>query len=248
MARKFLAGNWKMNGTRAALDQVRRLMALHPEPKVDLIICPPATLIAEMAELVSGHPLQVGSQDCHAAEKGAHTGDISAPMIEDAGGRHVILGHSERRADHHETDAEVAAKVSAAQAAGLNVILCIGETLAQRDAGQTLGVVTDQLAGSIPPVANPEKLVVAYEPVWAIGTGRVAQPDQIAEVHDALRDALHHRFGHGSKDIPLLYGGSVNPGNAGTIFAIQNVDGALVGGASLKAEDFGAILSALQAA
>ncbi len=248
MARKFLAGNWKMNGNRAALDEVRRLIAAHPEPTVDLVLCPPATLIAEMAELTRGHALQIGAQDCHSAEKGAHTGDISAPILADAGARHVILGHSERRADHNETDSQIAGKLAAAQAAGLTPILCIGETLQQRDQGQTLDVVTAQLSGSIPKITDPERIVVAYEPVWAIGTGRVAAPEQIAEVHDALREALHHRFGHRAKDIPLLYGGSVNPGNAAAIFAVDNVDGALVGGASLKAGDFGAILEALQAA
>jgi triosephosphate isomerase (TIM) len=250
MAKKLLAGNWKMNGTRAALDQVRALMAAHPRPRpgVALLLCPPATLIAGMADLAKGHALHIGGQDCHAAEKGAHTGDISAPMLADAGASHVILGHSERRADHGETDADVAAKLTAAQAAGLTPILCLGETLGDRDAGQALQVVTGQLSGSIPDGADLGNLIVAYEPVWAIGTGRVAEPGQIAEVHATLRQALRDRFGEIAAAIPLLYGGSVNPGNAAVIFGIANVEGALVGGASLKAADFGAILEALEAA
>lgn len=248
MVQKLLAGNWKMNGTRAALEEVRALTAAHPRPAVALVLCPPATLIAAMADLTRDHPLAVGGQDCHVAPQGAHTGDVSATMLVDAGASHVIVGHSERRADHGETDADVAAKMATAQSAGLIPILCLGETLAQRDAGETLQVVTSQLLGSLSPEADPTRLVVAYEPVWAIGTGRVAESGQIAEAHGVLRKTLSERFGDNGDRIPLLYGGSVNPSNAAAIFAIADVDGALVGGASLKAADFGAILEALQAA
>jgi triosephosphate isomerase len=191
-----------------------------------------------MADIANGAALKLGGQDCHMARTGAHTGDISAAMLAEAGASYVIVGHSERRADHGENDAIVRAKAEAALDEGLTPIICIGETLAERDAGQTLQIVTDQLSGSLPAGAQ---VVVAYEPVWAIGTGKVATPEQIAEVHDALRTQV-------GATTPLLYGGSVKPGNAAEIFALENVDGALVGGASLKAADFGAIIAALGAA
>lgn len=246
--RKLAAGNWKMNGLGESLAEVDRLVAANPEPRCDVLICPPATLLARMADLLAEHPLAVGGQDCHAAPSGAHTGDISAGMLHDAGADYVILGHSERRADHGETDATVRAKTEAAVTAGLIALVCVGETEAQRDNGETLDVIRRQLHGSVPDEIDVEALVIAYEPVWAIGTGRTPSLDEIAQVHDAMRAALCERFGAGGDGIQLLYGGSVKPGNAAEIFAVSNVDGALVGGASLKAADFGAIISALESA
>ncbi|MBD3764191.1 MAG: triose-phosphate isomerase [Rhodobacterales bacterium] len=241
--RRLAAGNWKMNGLRADLAEVEALIAAHPAPGCEVLICPPATLLAPMAALAAGR-LALGGQDCHARAAGAHTGDVSAAMLADAGATHVILGHSERRADHGETDAAVAAKVQAAWAAGLTAIVCVGETEGQRDAGATLAVIEAQMAGSIPAGATAANLVVAYEPVWAIGTGRTPTLAEIAEVHDRLRALLAARMGDAA-GVRLLYGGSVKPGNAAEIFAVSNVDGALVGGASLKAADFGAIVAAL---
>ncbi|ATX67082.1 triose-phosphate isomerase [Roseinatronobacter bogoriensis] len=239
---KLAAGNWKMNGTRADLEQARAIAEAFPSPKCGILLCPPATLVRTMADMLAGSAVMVGGQDCHAQDAGAHTGDISAAMLADAGARQVILGHSERRADHAETSALVAAKASAAHASGLVAIICIGETEAERDSGQTLDVVLTQLKDSVPKRATSANTVIAYEPVWAIGTGRTPTLEQIAEVHDALRAALP------DAGISLLYGGSVKPGNAAEIFAIANVDGALVGGASLKAADFGAIIAALEGA
>lgn len=239
---KLAAGNWKMNGTRADLEQARAIAEAFPSPKCGILLCPPATLVRAMADMLAGSAVMVGGQDCHAQDAGAHTGDISAAMLADAGARQVILGHSERRADHAETSALVAAKASAAHAAGLVAIICIGETEAERDSGQTLDVVLTQLKDSVPKGAISANTVIAYEPVWAIGTGRTPTLEQIAEVHDALRAELP------DAGISLLYGGSVKPGNAAEIFAITNVDGALVGGASLKAADFGAIIAALEGA
>ncbi len=201
-----------------------------------------------MAEAARGTALQVGGQDCHPRASGAHTGDIAAAQLCDAGATHVILGHSERRADHGETDALVRAKAEAARAAGLVALICVGETEAQRDAGQTLAVVAAQLAGSVPDGATAADTVIAYEPVWAIGTGRTPTLPEIAEVHAALRAGLAARFGDQAAGMRLLYGGSVKPSNAAEIFGLPNVDGALVGGASLKAADFGAIVAALSAA
>lgn len=239
--RKLVAGNWKMHGRDASLAVVEALAAAHPAPACDVLICPPATLIARLA----GHGFAIGGQDCHWEPLGAHTGDIAAEMLADAGAEAVIVGHSERRADHGETDATVALKAAAAWRAGLTAVLCLGETEAERDAGQTLASIAAQLAGSVPEQATAENLVIAYEPVWAVGTGVTPSLDEIAEVHGFLRESLETRFGHGiSHGIRLLYGGSVKPGNAAEIFAVRNVDGALVGGASLKAEDFGAIIAA----
>ncbi|MDT8856087.1 triose-phosphate isomerase [Paracoccaceae bacterium Fryx2] len=246
--RKLAAGNWKMNGTAASLPEVAALLAAHPAPGCEMLICPPATLLARMADLAAGSALRIGGQDCHANPSGAHTGDISAAMLRDAGATHVILGHSERRADHAETDAQVCAKARAALAAGLVAVVCVGETEGQRDAGETLDVIGRQLAVSVPDGATAAGLVVAYEPVWAIGTGRTPSLAEIAEVHDFLRARLTARFGGEAAGMRLLYGGSVKPSNAAQIFATPNVDGALVGGASLKAADFGAIVSALSAA
>ncbi len=245
--RRLAAGNWKMNGTKAALAEVSALLAGHPAPACEMLLCPPATLIDRMAEAVKGSALRVGAQDCHPMPQGAHTGEISAAMLKEAGATHVILGHSERRADHGETDALVRAKAEAAIAAGLVAIVCIGETEAERDAGQTLAVIGGQLDGSVPVGATAATLVVAYEPVWAIGTGRTPTLAEIAEVHAFLRDRLHQRIGAEADGVRLLYGGSVKPSNAAEIFAVPHVDGALVGGASLKAADFGAIVAALSA-
>ena len=243
--RKLAAGNWKMNGTRAALAEVEALLAAHPDPQCDMLLCPPATLIAQMAAQTAASRLAVGGQDCHEKPSGAHTGDISAAMLADAGASHVILGHSERRADHGETDALVAAKTSAAWAAGLIAVICVGETEGERDAGRTLDVVGAQLAGSVPAGATAANTVIAYEPVWAIGTGRTPTLAEIAEVHDFIRRSLTGTFGPEANGMRLLYGGSVKPSNAVEIFAVKDVDGALVGGASLKASDFGAIVAAL---
>jgi len=241
--RKLAAGNWKMNGILASLAEIDRLLAEHPAPGCDLLVCPPATLIHAMA----AKGIATGGQDCHANASGAHTGDIAAAQLRDAGASHVILGHSERRTDHAETDAQVAAKSVAAHQAGLVAVICVGETEAQRDAGETLAVIAAQLAGSVPDGATAANTVIAYEPVWAIGTGRTPTSEQIAEVHALMRERLSARFADGA-DFALLYGGSVKPGNAAEIFAIPHVNGALVGGASLKAADFGPIIAALSAA
>lgn len=245
--RKLAAGNWKMNGDLASLAEIDQLCKAHPEPGCDMLICPPALLVYPMAASAQTHALMVGGQDCHAKESGAHTGDISAAQLRDAGADYVILGHSERRADHGETNADVAAKAAAAHQAGLIAIICVGETEAQRDAGETLSVIGDQIAGSLPERSDSANTVIAYEPVWAIGTGRTPTNEQIAEVHGFIRRQLDGRTGD-AVNLRLLYGGSVKPVNAAEIFAIPNVDGALVGGASLKAADFGGIVAALEAA
>lgn len=246
--RKLAAGNWKMNGTTAALAEVSALLAAHPAPACEMLLCPPATLIAQMAAAARGSVLRVGGQDCHAKAAGAHTGDISAPMLVDAGASHVILGHSERRADHFESDAMVRAKAEAALTAGLVAVICVGESEAQHDDGQTLAVIGAQLAGSVPDAASAANLVIAYEPIWAIGSGRTPTLAEIEQVHGAIRARLTARFGTAATGIRLLYGGSVKPSNAAEIFAVPEVNGALVGGASLKAADFGAIVAALAAA
>ena len=245
--RKLAAGNWKMNGDLAALAQIDALAAAFPDPGCEVLICPPALLVQPMAARIGAAPIAVGGQDCHAKTSGAHTGDISAAQLRDAGATHVILGHSERRADHGETDAQVAAKAAAAHEAGLVAVICVGETEAQRDAGETLDVIAAQLAGSVPAGATAADTVIAYEPVWAIGTGRTPTIGQIAEVHALMRARLADLVADAA-ETRLLYGGSVKPGNAAEIFAIADVDGALVGGASLKAEDFGPIIAALSAA
>ncbi len=248
-SRKLAAGNWKMNGLAANLAEIDALIEAHPDPACDVLICPPAALIARMARRARDAKLFVGGQDCHAQASGAHTGDISAAMLADAGARYVILGHSERRADHGETDADVSEKSIAAYAAALTAVICVGETLEEREAGRTIEVVERQLAGSVPAVANAGNTVIAYEPVWAIGTGKVPTLDEIAEVHRAIRDRLTERFGDTQGGaMRLLYGGSVKPSNADEIFGVADVDGALVGGASLKAADFGGIVAALERA
>ncbi|MFN0113133.1 MAG: triose-phosphate isomerase [Paracoccaceae bacterium] len=248
MRRRLAAGNWKMNGTRAGLAEIAALAQRFPAPRVDIAICPPATLLSDAVRSIGAAPFLAGGQDCHASASGAHTGDISASMLADAGASCVILGHSERRADHGETDALVCAKALAARAAGLTAIVCVGETLADREAGRTLDVVAAQLQGSLPDGAGAADTVVAYEPVWAIGTGLTPTLAQIAEVHGLIRTRLSARFRAEGGGIRILYGGSVKPANAAEIFAVPDVDGALVGGASLKATDFGAIVAALEAA
>ncbi len=247
MRRKLAAGNWKMNGTAGSLIEIDALIAGHPAPSVDILICPPATLISRMAGRTGRSPIALGGQDCHSDASGAHTGDISAAMLADAGATHVIVGHSERRADHAETDDVVRAKAEAGLDGGLTAIVCVGETLEEREAGRALETVGGQLAGSIPQRATGATLVVAYEPVWAIGTGKVATPEEIGEVHAFIRSELTTRFGKETADeIRILYGGSVKASNAAEVFAVGDVDGALVGGASLKAADFSPIIEALE--
>lgn len=248
MRRKLAAGNWKMNGNAASLAELRTLAQDWPAPACEVLICPPATLIARAAAVLAGSAVQLGGQNCHAKAAGAHTGDVSAEQLADAGAAFVIVGHSERRADHAESDASVRAKAEAGHRAGLCAIICVGETLAEREAGRTLEVVGAQLAGSVPDAAEGGNTVVAYEPVWAIGTGLTPTLAQIAEVHGFLRQALCDRFGAQGRAFRLLYGGSVKPANAAEIFAVSEVDGALVGGASLKAADFGPIIAALSGA
>lgn len=248
MARKLAAGNWKMNGTAGNLAEIAALADAHPSPACDVLICPPATLLSRMSDAAKGTKIATGGQDCHATASGAHTGDISAAMIADAGGTFIITGHSERRADHGETDADIAAKSQAVWNARLTAVICVGETLSEREAGKTIDVVARQLAGSVPDGATGANTVIAYEPVWAIGTGKVPTLDEIAAVHADIRARLIARFGPAGNDMSILYGGSVKPSNADDIFGVADVDGALVGGASLKAEDFGGIIAALERA
>lgn len=234
--RPLIAGNWKMHGSRAeALALAGAVRDGAAGLGADLLVCPVFLHVAEVAALLRGSPVAVGAQDCHAAAKGAHTGDVAAPMLRDAGASHVILGHSERRTDHAETDAQVRAKAEAAAAAGLVPIVCVGETEAQRVAGEHEAVVARQLAGSLP---EGFAGIVAYEPVWAIGTGRTPTEADIAAIHGAIRRLLVERFGATGATMRLLYGGSMKPGNAQAILALPNVDGGLVGGASLVAGDF----------
>jgi triosephosphate isomerase len=244
---KLAAGNWKMNGTRASLPELRGIIAGAAGAKCEVAVCPPATLISVVVDVVaeSRAAVAIGGQDCHAEAKGAHTGDIAAEMIADAGGKMVIVGHSERRTDHGETDAQVRAKAEAAWRAGLLAILCIGETEAERRGGKTEAVLSRQIAGSVPDGAGADRLVIAYEPVWAIGTGLTPSNDDIVAAHAHIRGQLAGRFGQEKADaIRIRYGGSVKPDNAGTIMALPGVDGALVGGASLKAADFLKIVAA----
>jgi triosephosphate isomerase len=242
--RPLIAGNWKMNGLKASLAEFEAMLqgAQAVAAKTDLLVCPPATLIATFAEKARGaKTLSLGAQDCHPKPSGAHTGDLSAEMLADAGATAVIVGHSERRADHGETDALVRQKAEAAWRAGLTAIVCIGETQEQRDHGRALEICGGQLAGSLPDGATAANLTIAYEPIWAIGTGRTPTTKDVEQVHRFIRDFLNSRFkGEGAR-MRILYGGSVKPSNAAELLAIANVDGALVGGASLKASDFLAI-------
>jgi len=244
---KLVAGNWKMNGLGASLGEAEALAKALQEQGAAcrVALCPPATLIERMARMLSDAPVELGGQDCHAEVAGAFTGSVSAPMLADAGAGLVILGHSERRAGFGETDADVAAKVEAALAAGLEPIICVGETLAEREAGQAVEVVSRQVAGSLPSSLSGRAFAVAYEPVWAIGTGLTPTLEQIEDVHVAVRAAMVARLGEGGRAAPILYGGSVKPSNATEILAVAEVGGALVGGASLKAEDFLGIIRAV---
>jgi len=244
--RPLIAGNWKMNGLKAdglalAGDLAERLKA-EQDPVFDMLVCPPFTLIGSIGDAIAGSPVALGAQDCHAEEKGAHTGDISAAMLRDQGCGFVIVGHSERRTDHGETDADVKAKAAATLAAGLAVIICIGETEAERDAGKTLDVVKTQLSGSLPEGTSAANTVIAYEPVWAIGTGRTPSNEEVQEVHALIRTGLASALGEDvAGGVRILYGGSMKPENARELIALADVDGGLIGGASLKADDFWAI-------
>jgi triosephosphate isomerase len=242
--RPLIAGNWKMNGLVASMSEFEAMLAGAGAvtARADLLVCPPATLVAAFAEKARGvKAVAVGAQDCHPKASGAHTGDISAEMLADAGAKAVIVGHSERRADHGETDAIVREKAEAVRRAGLVAIVCIGETREQRDGGKTLDICGGQLKGSLPDGATAVNLVVAYEPVWAIGTGVTPTVADVEQIHRFIRERLSGRFGGEGARIRILYGGSVKPSNAKELMAVANVDGALVGGASLKAADFLAI-------
>jgi triosephosphate isomerase len=241
--RQLIAGNWKMHGLGSALGEIEVLCKGLAETRAsaDVMICPPASLLAR-AHWAAKDVIAFGGQDCHAEASGAFTGDISAEMLRDAGATAVIVGHSERRQYHGETDASVSAKARAAWRAGLFAIICVGETEAQRENGEALDIVSGQLAGSVPDGATPENTTVAYEPVWAIGTGKTANSDNIAEMHGHIRRTLVQRLGASAESMRILYGGSVKPANAAEILSIENVNGALVGGASLKAADFMAII------
>ena len=240
--RPLVAGNWKMNGLRSSAAEFTRIVeGAQKLTAVDLMICPPATLLVLLAAAAKGTPILIGAQDCHAEPSGPFTGDLSAEMLKDAGASAVIVGHSERRSYHHETDADVRAKALAARRAGLCAIVCVGETRAEREDGRALAVVGTQLDGSVPDGATVENLVVAYEPVWAIGSGLTPTPTDVADMHAFIRQRLGSRLAEEGQGIRILYGGSVKPSNAKELLHVANVDGALVGGASLKADEFLAI-------
>ena len=241
--RKLAAGNWKMNGTRASLSEVKAINAELDDTDPAVVICPPVSLLIPACDI--GGKIGIGAQDCHMVSSGAHTGDISANQIADTGATYVIIGHSERRTDHGETSDMIKAKAQAAHKAGLIAIVCIGETLAEREAGETLNVLGQQMSGSIPDGATSQNTVIAYEPVWAIGTGLVPTLDQIDEAHRFMRAELLTILGADAQNVSLLYGGSVKGSNADDIFSVSDVDGALVGGASLSAHDFVPIIKAL---
>jgi len=235
-----------MNGNAASLSELATLKELLPANPPQVVICPPAPLLFRATEAARGTGILIGAQDCHMQHNGAFTGDISSELIADTGATYVIVGHSERREGHEERDRDVRKKAQSAWESGLTAIICIGETLEDHEANNTLDIIAGQLAGSLPDGANAENTVVAYEPIWAIGTGKIPTLAQIIEVHDFIRAKLVTRYGADVANIiPLLYGGSVKPDNAATIFKAQNVDGALVGGASLKAADFAPIITAL---
>jgi triosephosphate isomerase len=246
--RPLVAGNWKMNGLKSSAEVLSEIQVGYTpglKAKVELVVCPPATLVHGFAVASVGSRVAIGAQDCHAKESGAYTGDLSAEMLADAGATYVIVGHSERRQYHGEKDADVCAKAVAAHRAGLTAIVCVGETKAEREAGKTLNVVRKQLRGSIPVDSNCNNLVIAYEPVWAIGTGLTPTTADVAEVHALIRDELRRLVGKADQaKVRILYGGSVKPSNAAELMAVENVNGALVGGASLVAADFLAIAGA----
>jgi len=242
----MIAGNWKMNGLKAdgtaLASDLANLLNAETAPVFEMLICPPFTLIAGIGDAINGSAIALGAQDCHIAEKGAHTGDVSAAMLADLGCQYVLTGHSERRADHGESDADVKAKAEAILACGLSAIICIGETEEERDAGKTMEVVKSQLSGSLPEGAKAANTVIAYEPVWAIGTGRTPSDDEVQEVHALIRAELVKALGEDeAAGVRLLYGGSMKPENAQNLLALEDVDGGLIGGASLKADDFWAI-------
>jgi triosephosphate isomerase len=244
--RSLLAGNWKMNGLTRSIGELDQLIkGVGSDCDADVMICPPATLLAAFAKAATGSAVSIGAQDCHPKPAGAYTGDISAEMLRDAGAAAVIVGHSERRIYHREQNADVRAKALAARRAGLLAIVCVGETQEQRESGQTSEVIAAQLVGSLPDEASGASLVVAYEPVWAIGSGLTPSPHDVAEVHRAIRAHLTERFGLEGDKIRILYGGSVRPENCDGVVSVANVDGALVGGASLKAEEFLRIIAAV---
>jgi triosephosphate isomerase len=243
-SRPLVAGNWKMNGVRKSLGEAAAIceaVAAGGAGKAEVVVCPPATLLMAAAVIFQGTPVGLGGQDCHAETSGAFTGDISAEMLKDAGASYVILGHSERRAGHHETDKIVRAKAKGALRAGLAAIICVGETRAAREAGDALHVVDAQLAGSIPENAPPGQIIIAYEPVWAIGTGLTPTPGDIAEMHGFVRDRVNQLLPGQGASLRILYGGSVRPDNAAELLSVEDVDGALVGGASLSSAEFMAI-------
>ena len=241
--RKLVAGNWKMNGLTASMAELVEMCDANPS-NCDVLVCPPFPLIGRFVGSAGNAHINIGAQDCHTAESGAHTGDVSAALLADVGATAVIVGHSERRTDHGEQSALIKAKAEAVLANNMNAIVCIGETEAERDAGNAEALVTQQMRDSLPAGATAANTVVAYEPVWAIGTGRTPTNEQIASMHAALRTALKEGLGAEGDGIRLLYGGSVKPGNAAEIFAIDDVDGGLIGGASLKAADFLGIVAA----
>ncbi len=245
--RMLIAGNWKMNGlqgNRQEIDALTSLLGGHAPDSLDVLICPPATLLADLGRDCAPGGIKTGGQDCHFADCGAHTGDVSALMLKDAGADYVIVGHSERRADHHEDNALVKLKAEAGLRAGLDVIVCVGETLIEREDGRAADVVKSQLLGSLPDGASAQNCIIAYEPVWAIGTGKVAGLHDIAQMHAHIRAVLGENGGAELAQARVLYGGSVKPGNAKDIFVLDDVDGGLIGGASLKAADFAAIVDA----
>jgi len=243
-SRPLVAGNWKMNGLRESLNEaasICKAVAAGGAGKAEIVVCPPATLLMAVTAICEGTKVGVGGQDCHAEASGAFTGDISAEMLKDAGATYVILGHSERRAGHHETNEQVRAKAKAALRAGLLAIICVGETRAERDAGGALAIVGKQLASSIPDYSPPGRIVIAYEPVWAIGTGFTPTPRDIAEMHGFIRERVNQHLPGQGANLRILYGGSVNPANAAELLSVEDVDGALVGGASLSCAEFMAI-------
>lgn len=239
--RPLVAGNWKMNGTSVSLNELRGIAGGFMDgldAETEALLCVPATLLSRASEILHRTPVKAGGQDCHPKESGAHTGDLSAEMLKDAGASHVIVGHSERRIDHGETDELVHAKAEAAWRAGLVAVICIGETQVERQSGAALSVLSRQIDGSVPTTATPANTVIAYEPVWAIGTGLTPTVDDVAEAHAHIRARLAELLGPCAARMRILYGGSVKPSNAVELLAVANVDGALVGGASLKAADF----------
>jgi len=244
--RAIAAGNWKMNGTVASTAEIEALVAGlgSEDPGCDVMICPPATLINMFAQIARGSRVEIGAQDCHANETGAHTGDLSGEMLAEAGATTIIVGHSERRQDHFENNETVRAKAEAAWRAGLKAIICCGESDEQRKAGEALEVVASQVVASLPEGATPENTTIAYEPIWAIGTGKTPTAADVADMHANIRTTLNKIIGDTANEMRILYGGSVKPANADELMSVDNVNGALVGGASLKAEDFLGIIAA----